>query len=294
MVPELRRQLTVTTSSLKKRKVSRNPARDRDSANTPSPLAAPADTVIPSGESNEDDDDCASFSFSVASNSSFTTAQLGDKETLSSLPPRLQTHSSSLVSADYASSAASSPSAAYAELSIDSEPASATTETGPALHQSSARTRSPIRHPRRAIMSGDGDCNRSSSPLKRRASSMDREHNESETNQSVPDYPRAMSVDAPDGPGYAQNPDAGKFEICAMLEMWFPYLDVTLCQCQDPPSRRCNYTIIPHISVPHMPAAPGPLSVANWHPSISPTAFRATQDHPDSPASFQRNSCSGG
>lgn len=221
MVPELHRQLTVTTSSLKKRKVSRNPARDRDSANTPSPPAAPADSVLPSCESNEDDDDRASFSFSVASNSSFTTAQPGDKEALSSLPPRLQTHSSSVVSADYASSAASSPSAAYADLSIESEPASATTETGPALHPSSARTRSPFRHPRKAMMSGDGDCNRSSSPLKRRASSMDPEHNESDTNQSAPDYPRAMSVDSPDGPGYAQNADDGELGFLQCLNVSF-------------------------------------------------------------------------
>lgn len=62
-------------------------------------------------------------------------------------------------------------------------------------------------------MSGDGDCHRSSSPLKRRASSMDPEHNESGTDQSAPDYPRAMSVDAPDGPGYAHNPDAGELNL---------------------------------------------------------------------------------
>lgn len=222
MPPELPRQLTVTTSSLKKRKVSRNSARDRDFAAPPSPLPAPADSVLPSCESNEeDDDDRASFSFSAASNASFTTAQPPDGP-LSSLPPRLQTQPSSLVSADYASSAASSPSAAYAELSIDAEPSPAAAETGTALHPASARSRSPIRHPRRAIMSGDGDCHRSSSPLKRRASSMDPEHDES-AGQSPPDYPRAMSVDAPDGPGYAENPDAGELGFVQSLDASFRY-----------------------------------------------------------------------
>ncbi|PKS12947.1 hypothetical protein jhhlp_000288, partial [Lomentospora prolificans] len=203
--PELPGQLVVITSSLKKRKVTRNSARDRDSERSPSPQTTPAESVIPSCESN-DDDDQASFSFSVASNSSFSTVL--PQDSISSLPPHLQTRHSSLVSAEYASSTASSPCAAYAELSLDGEPSSATTETGTGLHPASARSRSPIRYTHRAIMSGNGDSIRSSSPLKRRASSMDPEPNES-TGQSASEFPRAMSVDAPDsGPGYAQNPDA--------------------------------------------------------------------------------------
>ncbi|SPO02727.1 uncharacterized protein DNG_05402 [Cephalotrichum gorgonifer] len=218
---ELQRQLTFTTSSFrKKRKVTRNSARDRDLVTPRSPLAGTilADTVLPScepvendddsddeDEDDEDDNDRASFSFSAASNSSFPTVRPS-----SGLPARLQTQVSSLVSADYASSTASSPSTAYAELSIDTEPTSVTTtEAGAEPYSSSARTRSPARHPRRAIMSGDGDCNRSSSPLKRRASSMDPEPDETAADQPGPGFPRAMSVDSPDsGPGYGENPDA--------------------------------------------------------------------------------------
>ncbi|CAI4219528.1 unnamed protein product [Parascedosporium putredinis] len=203
---ELPEQLVVITSSSKKRKVTRNSARDRDAEQSPSPQAASAESILPSCESN-DEDDQAAFSFSVASQSSFSTTT-HPQDSISSLPSRLQTRHSSLVSAGYPSSTASSPCAAYADLSLEGEPSSATTETGPALHPASARSRSPIRYTRRGIMSGNGDSIRSSSPLKRRASSMDPEPNES-GGQPPTDFSRAMSVDAPDsGPGYAQNPDA--------------------------------------------------------------------------------------
>lgn len=135
-----------------------------------------------------------------------------DSQPASSLPPRLQQQASSLVSADYASSAASSPCAsAYADLSIESDRGG--DDTGPF-----PRSQSPFRVSRRAIMNGDADIpHRSSSPLKRRASSMDPENEtakardvEMATSQAVTDVdasqqssaalPRAMSVDVPEPP----------------------------------------------------------------------------------------------
>jgi ubiquitin carboxyl-terminal hydrolase 4/11/15 len=170
-----------------------------ESIDSPSP---PSDSVLPSCE--VDDDPAFSFSASVA-----------DTQPASSLPPRLQTQNSSFVSADYASSAASSPCAsAYADLSIESDRGG--DETGSA--RTLARSQSPLRLSHRAIMNGDADLpQRSSSPLKRRASSMDPENeadktrdvdmgssqvNESVEGPSQPSsadtLPRAMSVDAPE------------------------------------------------------------------------------------------------
>ncbi|KAF9772571.1 hypothetical protein IL306_009710, partial [Fusarium sp. DS 682] len=206
--PELPAQLAFKTSSSKKRKLLRNdiPLDSIDSS-SPSP-----DSVLPSCE--VDDDPALSFSASVASNSnSFLRA---DSQPASSLPPRLQQQTSSLVSADYVSSAASSPCAsAYADLSIESDRGGE--ETGPAPTLALARSQSPLRLSHRAIMNGDADLpQRSSSPLKRRASSMDPEDdtdrtrdvemgtsqaNESADSASQPpanSLPRDMSVDAPD------------------------------------------------------------------------------------------------
>lgn len=138
-----------------------------------------------------------------------------DSQPASSLPPRLQYQASSLVSADYASSAASSPCAsAYADLSIESDRGG--DDTGPAA--ASVRSQSPYRVSRRAIMNGDPDVpHRSSSPLKRRASSMDPENNSDKTRdvemttsqpsdtadasqRSTSGLSRAMSVDPPEPP----------------------------------------------------------------------------------------------
>jgi ubiquitin carboxyl-terminal hydrolase 4/11/15 len=170
-----------------------------ESIDSPSP---PPDSVLPSCE--VDDDPAFSFSASVA-----------DSQPASSLPPRLQNQNSSFASADYASSAASSPCAsAYADLSIESDRGG--DETGSA--RTLARSQSPLRLSHRAIMNGDADLpHRSSSPLKRRASSMDPENeadktrdvdmgssqvNESVEGPSQPSsadtLPRAMSVDAPE------------------------------------------------------------------------------------------------
>ncbi|KAM4054773.1 ubiquitin carboxyl-terminal hydrolase [Hirsutella rhossiliensis] len=213
---ELPGQLTVKTSSSKKRKLARPPSsRDLDPSSSPSP-----DTALPSCE--PDDDQALSFSAPSAASGLSTPLYLrADSLPASSLPPRLQTQASSLVSAEYASSVASSPCAsAYAELSLDSDRGG--DEAGPALNQ--ARSQSPFRVSRRAaIMNGDDDLpRRSSSPLKRRASGMDSETDaaakngdvdmvKSQTtdrgNESVDSLPRDMSVDATEtnGHGAAEN-----------------------------------------------------------------------------------------
>ncbi|KAM0559638.1 hypothetical protein ACHAPJ_004162 [Fusarium lateritium] len=177
-----------------------------------SPSPSP-DSVLPSCE--VDDDPALSFSAaSVASRPDTPSYLRADSQPASSLPSRLQQQTSSLVSADYASSAASSPCAsAYADLSIESDRGG--DETGPA--RTLARSQSPLRLSHRAIMNGDADLpHRSSSPLKRRASSMDPENDAdknrdvdmapSQVNDSVEGpsqpststLPRAMSVDAPE------------------------------------------------------------------------------------------------
>lgn len=202
---ELPGQLAFKTSSLKKRKLSR--PSDQDPLDSPSP-----DSVLPSCEL--DDDPALSFSaISVASGLDTPSYLRNDSLPASSLPPRLQSQGGSLVSADYASSAASSPCAsAYADLSLESDKGG--DETGSAL--SVARSQSPFRISKRVIMNGDADLpHRSSSPLKRRASSMDPENDaekgrdvEMSTSQTVntdgssepsaTGFPRAMSVDVPE------------------------------------------------------------------------------------------------
>ncbi|RBR22408.1 uncharacterized protein FIESC28_04502 [Fusarium coffeatum] len=192
--PELLEQLAFKTSSSKKRKLLRKDE-PVDSIDSPSP---PPDSVLPSCEVDDD----PAFSFSA------------DSQPASSLPPRLQTQNTSFASADYASSAASSPCAsAYADLSIESDRGG--DETGSA--RTLARSQSPLRLSHRVIMNGDSDLpHRSSSPLKRRASSMDPENEadkvrdvdmgssqvkesvEGPSQPPVDTLPRAMSVDAPE------------------------------------------------------------------------------------------------
>ncbi|KAI3544133.1 ubiquitin carboxyl-terminal hydrolase [Colletotrichum abscissum] len=216
--PELHRQLTFTTSSSKKRKISRNQTRTDDTSNPSSP-----DTVLPSCEPNDD----PAFSFSAAHSTdglSTPTYLRGDSYPASSLPARLQTGSH--VSAEYASSTAASSPCGVADLSIDSDRGGdiSGTETGTALTSHSARSRSPFNVSRRAIMTSDANPHqRSSSPLKRRASSMDPDAdvsmkeedvemastNQQQQQQSAEDaesaptssnthLPRAMSIDLPD------------------------------------------------------------------------------------------------
>lgn len=134
--------------------------------------------MLPSVE--EDIDPC--FSFSAASPSGLSTPTLARADSLpppSGVRPRLQTLGSSFV--DPPSSAASSPRAASADLSVDyfdrnlypADPGSALQlpDHGAANNQSLAHN-----SVRRALMGGTADFpQRSSSPLKRRASSMEPE-----------------------------------------------------------------------------------------------------------------------
>lgn len=198
-------QLTVKTTSSKKRRLVR-PATthaQRLSDSSPSP-----ETALPSSEQAGDDDPAYSFSeTSLPQGLDAPSYIRGESIPASSLPPRLLAHgANNAFPVDDASSIASSPCAsAYAELTLESDRGS----DEPASGTRSTRTRSPYPLSRRAIMNGDADLpHRSSSPLKRRASSMDPEPNSvdivdvdmssSQTADSASGLPRAMSVDAPD------------------------------------------------------------------------------------------------
>ncbi|KAI0128921.1 hypothetical protein BJ170DRAFT_682707 [Xylariales sp. AK1849] len=139
------------TSSLKKRKIS---AEDNDQ-----------DTPLQSCETEPDSN--PSFSFTSAA-----LAPSPNASPASSLPPRLQQTGATASNADDPSSAASSPSGAYADLTIDSDRGGDTPPAAGANRGSSPFIGKPSYH--RAIMGGASEFpERASSPLKRRASSMD-------------------------------------------------------------------------------------------------------------------------
>ncbi|KXX75992.1 putative ubiquitin carboxyl-terminal hydrolase 12, partial [Madurella mycetomatis] len=174
---ELHRQLAFTTSSQKKRRITRQATREH---------TKPDDLVLPSTEEDAD----PSFSFSAASTSGFSTPTFAraDSPPRSGVPPRLQTHSSSF--ADSPSSAASSPCAASADLSIDYDRSADLADPSPTLQPSEdgpAGNQSPVLHSaRRALMGGSADTpQRSSSPLKRRASSMEPEKENADAREDV-------------------------------------------------------------------------------------------------------------
>ncbi|KAJ2906233.1 ubiquitin carboxyl-terminal hydrolase-like protein [Zalerion maritima] len=183
------------TSSAKKRRFSPPTEQDRD----PDSLS---DIPLPSCE--EPDADPA-FSFSGVPTSvtpapdATTPSYLrADSQPASSLPPRLQTQSSTLAPTDNAWSAASSPSAAYAELSIDSDRETRETTSSAIYlsHPTTAQRRSKSpglrKLPQRAIIGEAGDIHhRSSSPLKRRASSMDPDVDQKDASSS----PKEEDVD---------------------------------------------------------------------------------------------------
>ncbi|PWI74547.1 ubiquitin carboxyl-terminal hydrolase [Purpureocillium lilacinum] len=197
--------LAFKTSSSKKRRLARPlpSSKDPDVPSSPSP-----DTALPSCEP----DDNPAFSFSAASGLDSPLYNRADSLPASSLPPRLQTQVGSLVSADYASSVASSSpcASAYAELSLESDRGGDDTASA----RTTARSQSPFRISRRAIMNGDAELpHRSSSPLKRRASNMEHDpdaHKNGDDSEmtatqapgeeNVPPggFPRAMSVDIPE------------------------------------------------------------------------------------------------
>ncbi|KAH6712208.1 ubiquitin carboxyl-terminal hydrolase-like protein [Leptodontidium sp. MPI-SDFR-AT-0119] len=191
---ELQRQLIGTTSSTKKRKLS--PQTDN---NPDIPLSSVEDTESQANEVPR---------FEIPSPSD------------TALPPHIPSHlqtSSSLGTVDNTSSAASSPSAAYASLSLEGErggdPDLARTSSL-APNDQETRGQSPVRHfSHRAIMGGAADLpQRSSSPLKRRASDLEAEVSSSQkddvdmimvpesdppeaVNDTEPSRARAQSVD---------------------------------------------------------------------------------------------------
>ncbi|KAK4218084.1 UCH-domain-containing protein [Rhypophila decipiens] len=176
------------TAGARKRRITRQSAREQNlslerSSNTS------LDQVVPSTETDDaadPDPDPASFSFSAASTVSglsTPTYVRGNSLAASGVPSRLQTSQTSFCSTtDCPSSAASSPLAASTDLSLDTDRAADLFEFPTSAHSHSdysgaARGPSPlINTPHRALMGGAADFpQRSSSPLKRRASSMDPE-----------------------------------------------------------------------------------------------------------------------
>ncbi|CAG9937843.1 unnamed protein product, partial [Clonostachys rosea f. rosea IK726] len=185
--------LTFKTASSKKRKISSQPSTQEDRNSSSDSPSSDSGRLL---SCEPDDDPAFSFSASGPNTPSYLPA---DSLPVSSVPPRLQPSGSSLVSAEYASSTASSPSASVcADSALDAED-----ESGSA-HPAKPRCRSPLRVSKRAIMNGDADLpQRSSSPLKRRASSMDPEAeqiNQNGEQQTGGGLPRAMSIDPPDVP----------------------------------------------------------------------------------------------
>ncbi|KAI1096322.1 ubiquitin carboxyl-terminal hydrolase-like protein [Rostrohypoxylon terebratum] len=174
-------QLAVKTSSSKKRKIStRQSATTEDSLGS---ISSP-DTPLQSCEQLEDAD--PTFSFSLSSEIPNTASYRADSIPpaffpASSLPPRLQTSTSNWNNySEYASSAASSPSGAYADLTIHSDRGADT--PGPDLSSAASSLYPPCRASspfakstlHRGVMGGAADFpERASSPLKRRASSME-------------------------------------------------------------------------------------------------------------------------
>ncbi|KAI6351222.1 hypothetical protein MCOR25_010065 [Pyricularia grisea] len=187
---KLQGQLAVTTSSSKKRKVSR-PSRNSDEqarrayVSDQRNTALLQDTVLPT---TEEDIEPASFSFTTSTVGSGlatpTYVRSDSVPAASGLPPRLlhQGLYTSHQSSDYTSSAASSPCAASADLSGDNDrideflpdPSSSLHPPGSRVARSPSPLISVPQH--RMIMGGAIDApQRSSSPLKRRASSMDQD-----------------------------------------------------------------------------------------------------------------------
>jgi len=141
--------------------------------------------VLPS---TEDADPCFSFSSTIEPSGRNTPAYLrGDSQPPTGVPPRLQPSNSTFSGTDYASSTASSPCARSTDLSIDNERAAELFDPDlTARHDSRpARSQSPYLRTA-ALMGGAADpSQRSSSPLKRRASSMDLEQSGSDRKDDV-------------------------------------------------------------------------------------------------------------
>jgi len=180
-VLELHRQLTFTTSSQKKRRITRQSAREPDLDNTNTTHSSSSDLLLPTTE--DESDPCFSFNQGPDSGLSTPTYVRSDSVPASGVPPRLQTQHSSFSAPDYTSSAASSPCAASTDLSFDNDRGADGLDSAP-LPASSRSQLSLVNTAHRALLGGAADINqRSSSPLKRRASSMDLENDPADPRQ---------------------------------------------------------------------------------------------------------------
>ncbi|KAK4190445.1 UCH-domain-containing protein [Podospora australis] len=178
-----------TTSSNKKRRIARQPTRE----------PKPEDSVLPTTE----DDNDPTFSFSaVSADHNIPNYVRDDSLPPSGVPPRLQTQTSSV--ADSPSSATSSPCAASADLSNDVDRSADFLEPGSTLRPTEWGTpgnqsSSLYTTAQRALMGGAADFpQRSSSPLKRPASSMEPEQENLDVKEdvdmvTVPDVPEQQS-----------------------------------------------------------------------------------------------------
>ncbi|KAI0448939.1 hypothetical protein F5B21DRAFT_520893 [Xylaria acuta] len=179
---ELPAQLAAKTSSLKKRKITPRPPAARNEE------IEPVDSPDVPVQSCEQDSD-PSFSFTSSSfdvlPASPAYVRAHSLPPASSLPPRLQTnHTGSPALAEDGSSVASSPSGAYADLTIHDRGA----DTPAPDFNSHPRGTSPFTKTthHRAIMGGAAEFpERASSPLKRRASSMEPEGEAQDANVDV-------------------------------------------------------------------------------------------------------------
>ncbi|KAK3987921.1 ubiquitin carboxyl-terminal hydrolase [Cladorrhinum sp. PSN332] len=156
-------QLAFTTSSQKKRRRTRQATREHK----------PEDLVLPSTEVDQE----PTFSFSAAvptSGLNTPTYVRADSLPATGVPPRLQTQGSSLT--DYSpSEAASSPCTVSADFSVDVDRAAS--DFADSGVQGNQINQASLHHSvHRALMGGAADYpHRSSSPLKRPASSMEPE-----------------------------------------------------------------------------------------------------------------------
>lgn len=210
-------QLTFTTSSTKKRKLSPQHIEGQ-------PLANSHDIPLNSVEGRD--------SLSPTELPRFDLPNNDDARSDSALPPHIPPHihaSASFGAQDCISSAASSPSAAYAGLSIDGgESQNQTFEyrrSSLAPNDTDARAQSPRLPCHRAIMGGAEDIpQRSSSPLKRRASNLDAEEKDDVEMINVSDPSEGMEAST-------RPPRARRAQSVDMLKE-----EAEGHQCQDEPS----------------------------------------------------------
>ncbi|KAK4169407.1 ubiquitin carboxyl-terminal hydrolase [Cladorrhinum sp. PSN259] len=166
-------QLAFTTSSQKKRRRTRQATRE----------PKPEDLVLPSTELDQE----PTFSFSTAVSTSgldTPTYVRADSLPATGVPPRLQTQGSSLTD-DSPSEAASSPCTVSADFSIDVD--QAPLDFADSGFQGNQINHNSLHHSvHRALMGGAADYpHRSSSPLKRPASSMEPEQENADGREDV-------------------------------------------------------------------------------------------------------------